>query len=273
MAFDLGSIVNKGLSLGAMMQALSGVSPEMRRFIGGAFTAGYGAKNIIEFLRDQVGGKSHLSRNRHMRPDEEAALARQESDQLPLDVATNLASGAIGLGGGALARGLGAAASALGTTLPQSGASGAGPAATQSGASPQLPTPSAPAPLPVPAKGLKAQVQADIAKQQAPSPTTMIHDPLEGLKQAHPQLAKFVENQALKGNTADMIAKQARSIRALSGEVQKVEEKAGVDFALVLDQLLGNARRSAEQASEKIAQGAAMSDQELIDRMQQILKM
>ena len=245
MAFNLGSILNKGLPLAGIMESLTGTSPEMRRFITSSLSAGYGAKQIIEFLRNQVGSQPSVSKGTHLRPDEGAALQRREKEGKAVDIAQNIGAGAIGLGAGVAGNLLSSAAQTAAQQPEQS--------IQQTPNKPKIP-------IQQPKQNLAQQAMTDVQKQQGP-----IFDPLETLKKKHPNLATFVEKEALKGSPADVISNKSKTIKALQKSVDAIESETKLPFAQFLTQILGS------NISPKTNSATQSGDDELISALQSLL--
>lgn len=120
------SLLNKFVPAGLAMKGLEKVDPRLKSFIGTAVGFGYGANEIIDFLRSKAQTASQKETRRDLeeraargaiRPDEAANLARLEQDEMPGDVLQALGSaGAAALGGmgaSALSAGSRAASPAL----------------------------------------------------------------------------------------------------------------------------------------------------------------
>jgi hypothetical protein len=95
----LSKIFKAPLSSGLILKAVGKIAPHLGSFVSGAYTAGYAADQILDFIRNKYStpeekrDRAQLTERANAgvaRPDERAALSRQEQATAPFETAGSL---------------------------------------------------------------------------------------------------------------------------------------------------------------------------------------
>jgi hypothetical protein len=196
------SLLNQFVPVGIAMKGLQKVNPKLKRFLGTSAALGYGANEIIEFLREKaqsVGERQFRSSlqervsNGMARPDEGANLERLNQSALP----GNLLQGAAASGIGALG-GLGAAGMIN--------------------------------------KGAKSTI-TPLIEQTTPQASGEEKPGIENLFKQYPQLGKAINAEMSKGSPIEIAAREVKKKKLLKPIISKIENQVGQPFEDVVSQL------------------------------------
>lgn len=103
--------LSRALPVSLGLKGLSKTDPRIQRFVGYATSAGFGADQIMDYLRSKLENPQDQATRSQMesdeaqgrlRPDERANLSMIRESQRPKDIAQTGLSAAVGLGGGVL---------------------------------------------------------------------------------------------------------------------------------------------------------------------------
>jgi hypothetical protein len=105
-------LLNKLVPAGLALRGLSKISPQLANFATTSLSAGYGADQILDYLRDRTAAPGDLNESERLkkgeesgslRPDEKRSLAKRKQNEVGKTIASagiGLATGLAGMGGG-----------------------------------------------------------------------------------------------------------------------------------------------------------------------------
>jgi hypothetical protein len=292
------SLLNQFIPVGLAMKGLEKVDPRMKSFIGSAVGFGYGANEIIDYLRSKSHTAAQKANRQDLeqrvaqgtaRPDEAANLERLKQSEVPGDVLQGAATGAAGLLGGMGAAGLLKGAAQGASPALQSQASRVGSVASQPIAQQSAPNTIAPAsltpqpsPLASQASRMGGVASRPIAQQGASNviPPASLKgrmaggraQPVQATPQVpsdiflkkHPELGMFLEKKINEGIAPAEAAKRARGVTKFKSKISSLEDHLGQPFEDIVSQVFGMpeaASQSQGNTAQDIAQLQALMQQ------------
>lgn len=241
------ALLNQFIPVGLAVKGLEKIDPRMKSFIGAAGAFGYGANEIISYLRSKTHTASQKANRANLeesvargtaRPDEAANLERLNQSEIPGDIL----QGAGALGAGALG-GLGASGAL--SAAQQAVAPGVQAAASRVGKVASQPIAHQGAKNTIPAQSLGSR-----AAQGAPAAPDVF-------LRKHPELGRFLENRINQGIDPMTASKQAKTVKALQPKIRDIEQSMGQPLESLVSQVFGGGQAQGRQAPSQ-AQSALL---------------
>jgi hypothetical protein len=255
------SLINQFIPVGLAVKGLEKIDPRMKSFIGAAGAFGYGANEIISYLRSKTHTASQQANRQNLeesvargtaRPDEAANLERLNQSEIPGDILQSAGA----LGAGALG-GLGAAG-----RVPQAAAQMAQSPAQQGAAKVQQAVGQIGGPM-AQMQGASTPVMSGRAIQSAKSALGTLaqnraqpQNPFDMFKRENPELGRFIEKKANEGIYPTDAAKRAKAVIKFKTPIQKIEKRLGQKFEDVVGQIFGAGEQ--QQAGPSQAKSALL---------------